>query len=246
MRTAPMFYKDTVCINVLGGSKQNAADIYEAAEGNIVVGLLSSNYQSVDAAVDDMYEYAQRIDNAISLGLGAGNPKQSDMVTTIAKSLQPQHVNQGFTGVAATRAYLNQNNTFINGMIGPTGTPGLVKISTGPLSSAGEDAIIPIETAILMIKDMGGNSVKFFPMHGLERLEEYRAIAQACAKLDFGIEPTGGIDLNNYEAILTIAIEAGVSKIIPHIYSSIIDAASGETRPKDVSILLDITKKALA
>ncbi|ECI4026797.1 2-dehydro-3-deoxyphosphooctonate aldolase, partial [Salmonella enterica subsp. houtenae] len=35
---------------------------------------------------------------------------------------------------------------------------------------------------------------------------------------------------------------AGVSKIIPHIYSSIIDKVSGNTRPDDVRQLLAIVR----
>ncbi|MDI5434746.1 KDGP aldolase, partial [Salmonella enterica subsp. enterica serovar Kentucky] len=42
-------------------------------------------------------------------------------------------------------------------------TPGLVKISTGPLSSRAPDGIVSIETAIALLKDMGGSSVKYFP-----------------------------------------------------------------------------------
>jgi hypothetical protein len=34
-----------------------------------------------------------------------------------------------------------------------------------------------------------------------------------------------------------------VSKIIPHIYSSIIDKVSGDTRPADVRQLLAMTKQ---
>ncbi|MGS6274997.1 KDGP aldolase, partial [Enterobacter intestinihominis] len=56
-------------------------------------------------------------------------------------------------------------------------------------------------------------------------------------------EPTGGIDLENFEEILQIALDAGVSKIIPPIYSSIIDKASRDTRPQDVRTLLAMTKK---
>ena len=68
-------------------------------------------------------------------------------------------------------------------------------------------------------------------------------MAEACARHDFWLEPTGGIDLENYGEILQIALDAGVSKIIPHIYSSIIDKASGHTRPADVRQLLSITKQ---
>lgn len=245
MTLTPNFYQDRLCLNVLAGSKENARAVWEAAEGHVLVGVLSKNYASTEAAIADMRDYARRIDNAISVGLGAGDPNQSVMVSEIAAALQPQHVNQVFTGVATSRALLGQAQTVVNGLISPTGTPGKVKISTGPLSSQGIDAIVPIDSAIALLKDMGGSSVKYFPMGGLKAIDEYRAVAEACARLDFWLEPTGGIDLENYATIVKIALEAGVSKIIPHIYSSIIDKASGDTRVEDVRQLLAITKTLL-
>jgi uncharacterized protein (TIGR03581 family) len=168
------------------------------------------------------------------------------MVSELAAVLQPQHVNQVFTGVATSRALLGQSQTIVNGLISPTGTPGQVKISTGPRSSKQRDGIVPVETAIAMLQDMGGSSVKYFPMGGLQAVDEYRAVAEACAKLDFWLEPTGGIDLENFGEIVRIALESGVSKVIPHVYSSIIDKASGETRIEDVKQLLAICKTLLA
>lgn len=243
MKLTPDFYQNRVCLNVLAGSKANAQAIWQAAEGHVLVGVLSKNYASVEHAVKDMREYAALIDNALSVGLGAGDPRQSAMVSEISREVQPQHVNQVFTGVATSRALLGQQQTVVNGLVSPTGTPGRVKISTGPLSAQAPDAIVPVETAIAMLKDMGGSSIKYFPMGGLKAVDEFTAVAQACAKHDFWLEPTGGIDLDNYEAILQIALDAGVRKIIPHIYSSIIDKASGDTRPDDVRTLLAITKK---
>lgn len=242
MKLTPNFYRDRVCLNVLAGSKQNASEIYAAAEGHVLVGVLSKNYPDVASAVTDMCDYAARIDNALSVGLGAGDPNQSAMVGAIAREVQPQHVNQVFTGVGASRALLGQNDTVVNGLVSPTGTPGQVKISTGPLSSGAPDAVVPVATAIALLKDMGGSSIKYFPMGGLKCREEYAAVAQACARHDFWLEPTGGIDLTNFAEILTIALDAGVSKVIPHVYSSIIDSASGDTRPQDVARLLAITK----
>ena len=186
------------------------------------MGVLSKNYPDVASAVADMREYAQRIDNALSVGLGAGDPNQSAMVSEISRQVQPQHVNQVFTGVATSRALLGQNETVVNGLVSPTGTPGMVKISTGPLSSGAPDGIVPLETAIALLKDMGGSSIKYFPMGGLKHRDEFIAVAGE---------------------ILQIALDAGVSKIIPHIYSSIIDKASGHTRPADVRQLLSITKQ---
>jgi uncharacterized protein (TIGR03581 family) len=93
---------------------------------------------------------------------------------------------------------------------------------------------------------MGGSSIKYFPMKGLAHKEEFKAVAEACAKHDFYLEPTGGIDLENFEEILQIAVDAGVKKIIPHVYSSIIDSETGDTRPEDVKRLLEMCKKTLA
>jgi uncharacterized protein (TIGR03581 family) len=243
MKLTPNFYRDRVCLNVLAGSKENAKEIYDAAEGHVLVGVLSKNYPDVASAVADMREYAALIENALSVGLGAGDPNQSVMVSEISRQVQPQHVNQVFTGVGASRALLGQNESVVNGLVSPTGMVGMVKISTGPLSSASSDGIVPVDTAIALLKDMGGSSIKYFPMGGLKYRDEFRAVALACAKHDFWLEPTGGIDLENYEEILKIALDAGVSKIIPHIYSSIIDKASGNTRPDDVRTLLEMTKK---
>ncbi|MDZ7277175.1 KDGP aldolase family protein [Pantoea eucrina] len=245
MTLTPNFYQDRLCLNVLAGSKQNAADIWQAAEGHVLVGVLSKNYASTEAAITDMRDYAARIDNALSVGLGAGDPNQSAMVSEIAAALQPQHVNQVFTGVATTRARLGQPLTVVNGLVSPTGTPGRVKISTGPRSSKGVDAIVPIASAIALLQDMGGSSLKYFPMGGLSAVAEYRAVAEACARYDFWLEPTGGIDLGNFADIVRIALEAGVSKVIPHVYSAIIDSASGETRVDDVRQLLATCKRLL-
>ncbi|MDA3134867.1 oxo-acid lyase [Atlantibacter subterranea] len=242
MKLTPNFYRDRVCLNVLAGSKDNAREIYQAAEGHVLVGVLSKNYPDVASAVADMREYAALIDNALSVGLGAGDPNQSAMVSEISRQVQPQHVNQVFTGVATSRALLGQNDTVVNGLVSPTGTPGQVKISTGPLSSQAADGIVPIDTAIALLKDMGGSSIKYFPMGGLACRDEYQAVAEACARNNFWLEPTGGIDLENFGEILQIALDAGVSRIIPHIYSSIIDKVSGNTRPDDVRQLLAITR----
>ncbi|EOX6882241.1 KDGP aldolase family protein [Providencia stuartii] len=245
MKLSPNFYQDRVCLNVLAGSHQNAKDIYEAAETFVVVGVLSKNYPDLTSAIADMRIYAKETNNALSIGLGAGDPNQSTMVSLISKAIQPQHVNQVFTGAPISRALLGQDETFVNALVSPSGTKGMVKISTGPLSSQAPDGIVPVETAIMMLKDMGASSIKFFNMKGLTYIEEYKVVAQACAKYDFSLEPTGGIDLENFSQILQIALDAGVKKIIPHIYSSIIDKENGNTRPEDVRQLLTMVKQAL-
>lgn len=245
MSVTPNYLEERICLNVLAHSVENAKECYEAAEGHVVLGVLSKNYTSDELAVEDMKLYQAATNNALSVGLGAGDPNQSQMVSRISAILQPQHVNQVFTGVGTSRALLGQADTIVNGLVSPTGKVGYVNIATGPLSSRAPEAVVPIETAIKLLKDMGGSSVKYFPMKGLAHKEEYQAVAEACAKYDFYLEPTGGIDLSNVEEIVQIAVDAGVKKIIPHIYSSIIDSETGDTKPEDVKTLLEIMKKIL-
>lgn len=245
MKKSPTYLEDRICLNVLANSVENAKECFEAAEGKILLGVLSKNYSTDEAAIEDMKKYQAEIENALSVGLGAGDPNQSEMVSRISAVLQPQHVNQVFTGAATSRALLGQEETIVNALVSPTGKVGFVNIATGPLSSQEEPTEVPLETAIALLKDMGASSIKYFPMKGLAQKKEYQAVAKACAAHDFYLEPTGGIDLDNFAEILQIAVDAGVKKIIPHVYSSIIDSETGDTRPEDVRRLLKMMKDSL-
>ncbi len=245
MSLLPNYLEDRICLNVLANSVENAKECYEAAEGHVVLGVLSKNYPDDASAIEDMKKYQAATNNALSVGLGAGDPNQSQMVSRLSADLQPQHVNQVFTGVGTSRALLGQDQTVVNGLVSPAGKVGYVNIATGPLSSQAPEGVVPIETAIRLLQDMGGSSIKYFPMKGLAHREEYEAVAKACAAYDFYLEPTGGIDLSNFEEIVQIAVDAGVKKIIPHVYSSIIDKETGDTRTEDVKTLLAMMKNTL-
>ncbi|MFR1171752.1 MAG: KDGP aldolase, partial [Coprobacillus cateniformis] len=54
MNKTPHYLNDKICLNVLANSLENAKAIYEAAEGHVLVGLLSKNYETVEAAIKDM------------------------------------------------------------------------------------------------------------------------------------------------------------------------------------------------
>lgn len=239
------WYKNKVCLNVLAKDLQNAKDIYESVNGHVLVGILSKNYKTVQDASKEMKIWSEELDNNISIGLGAGDPNQSYMVAELTKLIKPNHANQVFTGVGLSVDNFYKKTTFINCLVSPTGKVGFVKISTGPISSEGVNGIVSIEAAINIIKDMGGDSIKFFNMQGTKYLDEYKKVCEACAKANFGIEPTGGIDLNNFEEILTIPITLGVKKIIPHVYSSIIDSGTGYTKVEDMKELMKIIIKVV-
>ncbi|MFD0696107.1 KDGP aldolase family protein [Paenibacillus sp. GCM10027628] len=241
---AKRFYKGRAALNVLASSVENAKAVFEAAEGYVLVGVLSKDYPTVETAVAAMKEYGKAIDEAVSIGLGAGDNRQAAVVAAIAKHYPGSHINQVFPAVGATRANLGDQDSWINSLVSPTGRVGYVNISTGPVSAAHEEhAIVPVKTAIALVRDMGGNALKYFPMNGLSREDELRAVAQACGEEGFALEPTGGIDKENFETILRIALEAKVPQVIPHVYSSIIDKATGKTNVEDVRELLEVMKR---
>ncbi|MEF3329727.1 2-dehydro-3-deoxy-phosphogluconate aldolase [Oceanobacillus oncorhynchi] len=238
------FYNDRVALNVLANSIENAKEVFKAAEGHVIVGVLSKDYPTVGAAVTAMKEYGEAIEDAVSIGLGAGDNRQAAVVAEIAKDYAGSHINQVFPSVGATRANLGKKDSWINALVSPTGKVGYVNISTGTVSAeADEKAIVPIKSAIALVRDMGGNALKYFPMKGLQSEEEFRAVAKACGEERFALEPTGGIDLDNFAQILEITLEAKVPKVIPHVYSSIIHKETGKTNEEDVRKLLAISKE---
>lgn len=238
------FYKGRVALNVLASSIDNAKEIFEAAEGYVLAGVLSKNYASAEEAAAAMKDYGREIDDAVSIGLGAGDNRQAAVVAEIARHYSGSHINQVFPAVGATRANLGHKDSWINSLVSPAGRPGYVNISTGPSSAAqNEQAIVPVKSAIALVRDMGGQVLKYFPMNGLSCEEEFRAVAKACGEEDFALEPTGGIDKENFEMILRIAIDANVPMIIPHVYSSIINKETGDTNASDVRELLTTVKK---
>ena len=99
------------------------------------MGVLSKDYPTVEEAVTAMKAYGKEIDDAVSIGLGAGDNRQAAVVAEIAKHYPGDHINQVFPSVGATRANLGEKDSWINSLVSPTGKVGYVNISTGPISA---------------------------------------------------------------------------------------------------------------
>lgn len=239
------FYRQRVAINVLAKDIANAREIYDAAEGHAVIGILSAQFSSVDEGVQEVKRWMADVPS-ISVGLGAGDPAQFYKAAMIAAKVHPAHVNQTFTGsgfAAGALAATGGEQTHINALVSPTGTPGDVLISTGVSSSKGTPTRVSCDAAVRMMQDMGAHAAKFFPMGGEKSLPELYVLASSAARNGMTlIEPTGGIDLDNFGVILQTCLEAGVPRVMPHVYSSIIDPQTGNTRPEDIVRLMDIIK----
>ena len=56
-------------------------------------------------------------------------------------------------------------------------------------------------------------------------------------------EPTGGIDVENFDAVVSTCLEAGATHVVPHVYTSIVDKATGNTVP---DLVAELNAKAAA
>ncbi len=235
------FYQDRICLNVLAKDIENAKQIYEIMNGNVLIGIISSRYETVEQALAEIEDFDKAVDAAISIGLGNGDPNQWRMVAAICREYKPRHVNQVFSKVGYTRACVNNDISFINGLVSLAAKPGFVNIATGLLHQ--QPIIVEARAAIHLIREMGGNSIKIFPLQGLKRMEAYQELMKVCAEEAFTVEPTGGINLTNFKQIVETALQAGVKRVIPHVYSSIIDSSSCLTNVKDIAELYKMTKE---
>ncbi|KAA0264684.1 2-dehydro-3-deoxy-phosphogluconate aldolase [Hafnia alvei] len=239
------FYQGRVAINVLAKNIENARAVYDAAEGHAVIGVLSAQFDNVAQGIEEVKRWQLQVPS-ISVGLGAGDPAQFYKAAMIAAATGAAHVNQTFTGcgfAAGALAQAGQSHTHINALVSPTGKMGQVQISTGERSAKGDKAIVSCDSAVNMMLDMGAHAAKFFPMGGERSLEELKTLAESAARNGMTlIEPTGGIDLDNFGVILQTCLQAGVQRVMPHVYTSIIDPQSGETRPEHIKQLMDMIK----
>ncbi|GMQ61405.1 2-dehydro-3-deoxy-phosphogluconate aldolase [Vallitalea maricola] len=243
MSTEIKFYKDRVAINFLAKDAKNGREVYDAMDGYTAIGVLSNQFESAEEGIEFVNEFKKEVP-CVSVGLGAGDPAQGIKAATIAANTNPGHVNQVFTsaGYASGALMMNKDKTTkINVLMSPTGVVGKVKINTGERSCKQNDAIIDVETALAMLLDMEADSVKFYPMRGLEGLEELKYVAEASAKMGVKlIEPTGGITVENFSEILKVCLNAGVEKVMPHVYGA---AINKETKETDVEIVKDLFNK---
>src|SRR5699024_12308870 len=118
--------------NVLAHSVENAKEVYDAAEGYVLVGVLSKDYPTVEVAVTAMKEDGEQIEEAVSIGSGAGDNRQAAVVADIAKYYALSNINQVFPAVGATRTKLAEKDSRINALVHPSGRVGNVNVSTGP------------------------------------------------------------------------------------------------------------------
>ncbi|WP_110929136.1 KDGP aldolase [Bacillus massiliglaciei] len=221
-----------VIFNCIAKDVENAKEIVQVAGNRVLIGIMVKSFPDTQSAVDEVTLYQEQ-NIPVSVGLGAGDPAVWKQVADVSAATLPKHINQVFPASAYTLGRLEEAgaaNTIINALVKPSGIPGQVIIATGPDSSRFEETV-SADLAAVMLAEMGVDSVKFYPIEGDKRLEEVAAMAKAAA--DAGIkyfEPTGGITVENVDVIVKTCLESGAETVIPHLYTSLVDRDTGETK----------------
>jgi 2-dehydro-3-deoxy-phosphogluconate aldolase len=227
-------------LNVLAANLENAKAVAEAGDGKVLVGVIVKDFPTVESAIEMVRAY-QREGVKVSVGLGGGNADAWKMVHEVALGTNPAHVNQVFPASGYTMGGLHAKGyreTIVNALIRPTGIPGKVIICTGPKSERYAQAV-SCDAAAAMLAEVGIPSVKFFPIEGDKRLDEVAEMVRAAVRHGVHVfEPTGGINLENFDRVVDVCVSNGAAHVIPHVYSSIIDKSTGLTRVDDVRKLV--------
>ncbi|BCV22337.1 KDGP aldolase [Moorella sp. Hama-1] len=233
METRIKLINGKCAVNVLARDPDNARELYEAAEGSIIIGVLVKKFPTDDECIDYIRQL-QGVVDVVSIGLGQGDPGAWQRVATVAAGVDAGHVNQVFPATAYTIGLLKArglDHQIVNALVAPSGKPGWVRISTGPLSEkCQEQAVVPAEVAATMVKEIGGQSIKFFPIEGTKHLDEVRAMARAAVQAGITMfEPTGGLTPDNVDQVVAACLEEGCQVVTPHIYGALVDKRTGLT-----------------
>ncbi|MFJ7734791.1 KDGP aldolase [Lysinibacillus sp. NPDC097287] len=237
-----MYINHQVVFNVLAKDLKNAQELVEIARDRVLVGVMVKDFPTEGAAIQLIKEFKEN-SIPVSVGLGAGDPTMWRKVATVSVATLPNHINQIFPATGYTLGRMEQSTgkaPMINALVEPTGIPGKVYIATGPISSAYRESVT-CELAAVMIAELGIPSVKFYSIEGDKRLDELAAMTKAASKAGIKIiEPTGGITLDNVHKVVQICLENGAEIVIPHLYTSIIDKDTGETKPSVLKQLVEM------
>lgn len=232
-----------VYFNVLAKDLENAKEISAFAPDRVLVGVMVKNFPTDDEVVARVQEFH---DNGIiaSVGLGAGDPAMWKRVANVAARTCPFHINQVYPAAGYTLGRLeqvHQGDYIVNSLLEPAEEPGRVYITTGEMSQTKKESM-SAEAAAKLLADIGLPSVKFYPIGGLKKLEDVKAMVRAAVAQGITtFEPTGGIDMENVHEIVGACIEGGATTVIPHLYTSLIDKETGNTRPEFLKELLSMT-----
>lgn len=212
-----------ILINIQCSAIEQCIEVRERYGNVFLTGITAKSYPELDEGIHTI-QALQENGIRVSAGLGDGASSQWERALQLALSCNTEHLNQVFPAAALSQSLIDKkgNRTVTNALIRPTGRVGYVQIGTGPMSEK-EESVVSIRTAAAMLKETYVKSLKFFPIKGLQHLEELKEAARIAGEFDMMMEPTGGITPDNVEVIVRICLEAGAKYVMPHLYGSLKD-----------------------
>lgn len=216
--------------NYLAKDMKNAADIMEAGGGYVVPGIASDQYNLINDAIKKVQEL-KTITKTVSIGLGdGGNTENWKKVLDIAIGSNPGHINQPFETASYTRGFLDGKGKkqLVNALVNPTGEKGKIQL-------ANSKKVINVDEFLEIATSIGIESIKLMPVNGIDHLDELIYLTEMASVYGIkGVEPAGGINLNNIKQIIDGVKNIDIEFFMPHIFGSTIDPKTGETIPDAV------------
>lgn len=218
-----------ILFNFLAADLENTQQVMEASGGHTVPGIVSTDFGTA-AEAGEMIAQLKKAAPIVSVGLGGGGDLSMwSKVIDIALLSNPGHINQPFHTSAYAQGVLHQAGfpQYVNGLVAPTGKPGMVKLASG--------SEMEVELFVELAAMMNIVSIKVMPVKGLEHLDELVYIARAAAKQGiYGIEPAGGIHAGNISELITALLHTDIPLVMPHVFGNTIDPLTGKTLPEKV------------
>jgi len=228
-------------LNVQASTVDGAAAVTGRYGTRVLVGVVARDFADPAGGADHIRALQAR-GVRVSAGLGDGAADQWEQALKMAMLARPCHLNQIFPAAALSQRVLQAAGapTVVNALVRPSGTPGLVCVATGPVSQRAAGGRLPVGAALDMLAEVGVGSVKLFPIEGAARLAELQAVAAAVAERDMALEPTGGITPQNLPDVLATCLDAGVTRLMPHLYGSVKDPATGDPCPQRLAMAMAV------
>lgn len=214
---------------------ENAHQVWEAGEGSAIVSLEAAKYADESAFSAAVFSMLSAVP-VLSVALGGGaDPKQWGKV--MAGGLAgAQHLNQPFSTAAFVKGRVaGRANSWVNGVVRPSGTPGTVLMEMVDGSAVSASAV----DASRLLKESSVDALKFHPARGVEILPEVVAASSGAVAAGLvGFEPAGGIGPDNIVALTRAVLATGIPYFLPHVFGSVVDKATGRTRPEAVAAIM--------
>ena len=237
-----------VMVLVPAKDAENAAEVAPALGGAGLVALIAKKFPDAQSLAEEVRRTRQRV-GLVSIALGDADNTQSDKVIVAALEGQPVHVNLPYLRACYAKGILDGlqggRGMVVNALVTSTADPELVSLSTQLTADAGSthEIHIPTREAALILKELHFETIKTqFGPHGLDLAWQEGAARAACeAGLDL-IEPSSRITFENIADVVCACLKGGVSYVMPHIFTALIDKETGATRPEAVADLVALLK----